>query len=602
MLRSQKITVNLINQLKFSWINLLDWEGRLIYMRQTKATEEEKEIYILGINYVGADASASLLKNARIIASAMEERFTRIKKDRSFPTNAINFCLKYANLTIEDIDLVTYYMIPEDLFNNLVIHHLGKYYPKSIPLFTSTLNRALKVNNVEKEIRERLNYHGKIYFCDHHLAHIASSFFLSEFDDAAAISMDGLGEIASTFIADVENNEIKVLKRVDFPHSLGMLYNAVTHYLGFDAVQDPGKVMGLSSYGDPKKYIDEFRKIVILKEDGTYELDLSYFEFPFRRDVWISDKFITVFGPRREPDSHLEKRYEDVAAALQVRLEDVYFHMVEYAKKATNKDYLCLSGGVALNSVANGRILKKEIFKDIYIPPACGDDGLSIGAPLYYNFCVLKNKKRYPLETPYLGPEYSDEEIVKIIKKFNLKYYKSDNVCKETAKLIADNKIIGWFQGRMEIGPRALGNRSILANPALNNVKELLNSRVKFRESFRPFAPSVLVEDVKDWFEYDHPVPYMLFVFKINEDKQKLVPGITHIDGTGRLQTVSKTTNEKYHKLISEFKRLTGIPMVVNTSFNIKGEPIIESPVNAIKCFLGNGLDYLVMSDFVIKK
>ena len=558
--------------------------------------------YILGLNYGGHDASASLLKNGEIIASAMEERFSGIKKDRSFPLNAINFCFEYAGITINEIDIVTFYIIPKLFFDNRVVHYLGKYYPKSIPLFESFLNRALKYNNVEKEIRERLNYYKKIYFCNHHHAHIAISFFLSDFKEAAVISIDSAGEIASTVFAVVQGNNMKILKEIDYPNSLGMLYNSVTYYLGFNPISDQGKVMGLSSYGDSSRYIDEFRKIVRLKDDGTYKMDLDYFEFQNRRDTWISDKFINTFGQRRLPDEEIEKRHKDIAAALQRRLNEIYCHMGKYIKEETHMKYLCLGGGVALNSVSNGKLLQKEYFEDIFIPPPTGDDGLSAGAPLYYNYCVLGNTKRYPFVSPFLGPEYSDDKILKTIKRFNLNFYKSNNIFKETAELLSKNKIIGWFQGRMEIGPRALGNRSILANPGFHNVKELLNSRVKFREPFRPFAPSILAEDVKDWFEYDHPAPFMLFVFNIKRGKRKLIPGVTHVDGTGRLQAVNRQFNERYYKLINEFKKITGIPMVINTSFNIMGNPIIESPSDAIKCFLGNGIDYLVLGDFIIKK
>ncbi|MBU4501905.1 MAG: carbamoyltransferase [Nanoarchaeota archaeon] len=562
----------------------------------------KKDMFMLGLNHIGHDASASLVRGGEVIASAMEERFTRVKKCRDFPINAINFCLDYAGIDIDDIEVITYYMDPVKLFEERIIHYLGRHYPKSVPIFNDMLNRALEVKDVENEIREKLGYHKEIYFCEHHMAHIASSFFLSKYEKCAAISIDGLGEITSTVIADVEDNEIKVLKKIDFPHSLGMLYNAVTHYLGFDAIQDAGKVMGLSAYGNPETYLDEFRKVVLLKENGEYELNLDYFEYPFRRDVWISDRFIKTFGPKRDCDNPIEKRHKDVAAALQAMLEETYLHLANYAKKETGKEYLCLSGGVVLNSVANGKLLEKQIFKDIFIPPATGDDGTSIGGPLYYNFIVLKNKKRHPFKSAYLGPEYNEDEIVKAIKRFNLKHYKSEDVCSETARMLADNKIIGWFQGRMEIGPRALGNRSILANPSLGNVKEILNARVKFREPFRPFAPSILIEDVDEWFEYNHPAPYMLFVFKIKNEKQKIIPGVTHIDGSGRLQTVRKEDNKKYYGLINEFKKLTGIPIVVNTSFNVKGEPIVNSPADAIRCFLGNGIDCLVMGDYIIKK
>jgi len=558
--------------------------------------------YILGLNYIGHDASASLLRDGEILASAMEERFSRVKHDRNFPMRAIQFCLRQGGISIKDVDVITYHLIPKLHFDEKVIHHLGKYYPKSVPLFENMLNRGLAVNNVEKEIREKLGYLGEIYFCDHHSGHISSAFFGSTFKSAAAISVDGLGEIASLVVATVNEESITKHLEIKFPHSLGMLYSSVTHYAGFNATQDPGKVMGLASYGDPEKYIDAFRKMVLLKDDGGFELDLDYFEFPFQRDLWISQKFLDTFGPRRMPEDPMTKHYEDVAAALQKRLEEVMFHVAEHAARVTGEKNLCIAGGVALNSVANGKILQNGYFQDIFIPPAAGDDGLSMGCPLYYNHYVLKNKERFPLVSPYLGTEYSDKEIEQAIKKFSLEYRKSEDVCKETAELIAENNIIGWFQGRMEVGPRALGNRSILANPAKKDVKEELNARVKFREPFRPFAPSILIEDVKDWFVYDYPAPFMLLVFDVKPDKRTIIPGVTHVDGSGRLQTVSKELNPKYYRLISEFKKLTNVPIVVNTSFNIKGEPIIESPVDAIRCFLGNGIDYLVLNDYIIKK
>jgi carbamoyltransferase len=464
------------------------------------------------------------------------------------------------------------------------------------------LNRALKVNNVEQDIRQELNYLGKIYFADHHKSHIATGFFLSPFEEAAVISIDGLGEISSTVIADAKGTEINIVKRINFPHSLGMLYNAITHYLGFNAIGDAGKVMGLTSYGDRSVLLDDFRKIVLLQDDGGYELDLDYFEFPFQRDLWISEKFIQLFGPKREKDEPLTTRHYNVAAGLQGMLEEVYYHLARYAKKITGQNLLCLTGGVTLNSVANGKLLEKEYFRDIFIPPPTGDDGTSIGSALLYNYEELGNTLRHPLENGFLGPEYSDSEIETALKRFNLEYSRSDDVGKEAATMIADNKIIGWFQGRMEAGPRALGNRSILANPGLVNVKDILNARVKFREPFRPFAPSILAEDVGEWFDYDHEAPYMLFVFDVKKDKQHLVPGITHVDGSGRLQSVDQKRNPKYHHLISEFKKLTNISMVINTSFNIKGEPIVNSPYDAVRCFLGSGMDCLVLGNYMVTK
>lgn len=557
--------------------------------------------YVLGLNYIGHDASATLIRDGEIIASAPEERFTRQKKDRSFPDQAIQFCLSRASITVDDLTAVTYYLEPDTHFNERVVHHLGRYYPDSVPLFDDMLARAQKVNDVEREIRENLDYGGEIYFCEHHRAHIASSYYPSGFDSCVALSMDGLGEIASTVIADVEGTDMEILKEIKFPHSLGMLYNAVTYYLGFHATTAAGKVMGLSSYGDSEVYIDDFRDIVPFTDDGEYELNLDYFEFPYQRDTWISNHFIDRFGPKRQKGDEITDRHQNIAAALQRRVEEAYFHLAEWAKAETGEKNLCLAGGVALNSVANGKLLQAELFDDVYIPPPAGDDGTSLGGALYYHHCELENKESHSI-SPFVGPEYSKDDILDALNSFGLSYRRSENICAETASFLADGDIVGWFQGRMEMGPRALGNRSILADPTREDVKRELNSRVKFREPFRPFAPSVLLEEVDKWFGYDCPSPYMILVYDVLPEKRNEVPGITHVDGTGRLQTVSPEDNERYHRLISEFENRTGVPIVVNTSFNIKGEPIVNTPSDAIRTFLGNGLDHLVLGDFIVEK
>jgi len=557
--------------------------------------------YYLGLNYIGHDASASLVKNGQLVASAPEERFSRQKKDRSFPENAIEFCLSYEGIELGDIDAITYYMDPEAHFRGRVVDHLGKYYPESVPLFDSMLERAQKVNNVEDEIRSRLGFRGEIYFCTHHLAHIASSYYPSGFDSAAAISMDGLGEIASTVVAEVDEDGISVLKEIEFPHSLGMLYNAVTHYLGFNGTTDAGKVMGLSSYGDPSRYIDDFRDIVRFTDNGGYEFDLEYFAYPFERSTWVSERFVDRFGPMREEGATITQRHEDVAAALQKRVEEAYFHLAEWVQQETGQDTLCLAGGVALNSVANGRLVKSGLFEDVYIPPTAGDDGTSVGGALYYHHCVEENQNRGTL-SPYMGPEYSDDEVQDALDKLNLNYHHSDDVFAETAEYVANGNIVGWFQGRMEMGPRALGNRSIIGDPRDPSVKDVINSSVKFREPFRPFAPSILEDAVDEWFDHDDPSPYMILVYDVLQENREEIPGVTHVDGTGRLQTVSETDNRRYYRLIEEFEKRTGVPIVVNTSFNIKGEPIVNTPMDAIRCFLGSGLDYLVMNEYVLDK
>jgi carbamoyltransferase len=560
------------------------------------------ENYILGLNFISHDASASLVKNGKVVVAANEERFTRNKKDSSFPQNAVDYCLSYENICLDDINVVTFSFDP-DTHHQDILEYINNHYPISEDLFKYRMGSIQKFENVEEKIREELNYRGEIYCCYHHKAHMASSFYPSDFAESAVISVDGLGDGVSTMIADASGNEFDVLKEIKFPNSLGIMYNAVTYYLGFNpsAGRGAGKVMGLSSYGDPSVYIDDFRNIVELTYNGEYSINFDYFEYPFQLDTWISDEFIQEFGPKRDENDEITECHENIAAALQKRLEEVYFHLAEWTKNETGQSNLCLAGGVALNSVANGKLQQAELFDNIYIPPPAGDDGTSLGSALYHHHNISNNTESQSI-TPFLGPEYSDQDVIDALEMYNLEYWRSSNVCKETADFIANGEIIGWFQGRMEIGPRALGNRSILADPRSEKSKEYVNKKVKFREPFRPFAPSILLEEVSEWFAHDAPAPYMIRVYDIKENKQSRIPSVTHADGTGRLQTVSAEDNQKYHQLISEFDELTGIPILLNTSFNIRGEPIVNSPIDAVQCFLGSGIDYLVMNEFVAEK
>ena len=558
---------------------------------------------ILGISCLYHDAAACLLKDGKIAAAAEEERFTRKKHDNSFPINSINFCLKKGNIKINVVDYIAFYEKPIIKFDRILNSHLETF-PKSFWTFFMTmphfLNEKLKIPSI---IRKKLKYDGEILFIEHHLAHAASAFLTSQFKKAAILTVDGVGEWATTAWGYGDGNKINLLKEIQFPHSLGLLYSTVTAYLGFKTNNDEYKIMGLASYGKPI-YLDKFKEIVDIKEDGSYHLDMDYFVYHYKLSM-PSKKFIEKFGPARSPNSQINQRHEDIAASLQAILEEILFKILNHVHKKIKSDNLCMAGGVALNSSANGKILKNTKFKKIFIQPASSDAGGSLGSAFYVYNTILGNKRNYFMDHAYLGPEFSTDEIRNYLKtnKINFKEFENDNeLIEKTAKLIFENKIIGWFQGRMEWGPRALGNRSILANPCNPKMKDTLNRRVKHREDFRPFAPVVLSKDTKKYFETTHNDPFMLFVYPIRKDKQRLIPSVTHVDGTGRLQTIEMKQNPRYYKLINKFENFSGVPVLINTSFNIKGEPIVCTPEDAYKCMMGTGIDYLIMDKFLISK
>ncbi len=563
-------------------------------------------MYILGLACYYHDASACLLKDGEIIAAAEEERFTRKKHDTCFPTNAINYCLKEAGITGRQLDYIGFYEKPLLKFERYISQHLEKFprsywsFLKSMP---SWMNEKLRVPTT---IRKKLKYKGPILFIDHHLAHAASSYLVSLFKKAAILTIDGVGEWATTAYGIGEGNNIRLIKEIKFPHSLGLLYSAVTAHLGFSVNNSEYKVMGLAPYGKPV-YYNQFMNIIDVKEDGSYRLDMSYFVYTHRMKM-PGQKFIVEFGPIRKPDEELTQHHKDIAASLQKITEDIIFKMLNHLHKETKSSNLCVAGGVALNSVANGKILRNTPFKNIFIQPAAGDAGASIGAATYIYNSILQNK-RVEQKTAYLGPSFTTEEIQKFLDESQINYFKFKNngeLIKKTAKLIYNNKIIGWFQGRMEWGPRALGNRSILSNACNPQMQAILNLKVKHREKFRPFAPVVCIEDAMEYFECDSPIPlptdFMLMVYPIRKAKQKLIPAVTHVDGSGRLQTIRKEQNELYYSLIKEFGRLSKVPILINTSFNIRGEPIVCTPKEAYKCMMGTGIDYLVMDKFLIKR
>lgn len=563
----------------------------------------KEDIYILGFNAFQHDSAASIIKNGKIIACIAEERYNLIKHTGDFPINAIKFCLKEAGIGVEDLDHVAFYWKPfKGTFRRFL--HILKFFPKSISLLSYRGGRWKKIKNVHKEFKEkvaqgkRCKY--KFHFVEHHLAHAAGVFYLSEYKDAAILSIDGAGEITSTLLAAGSGTKISKIKEIYYPHSLGNLYSSITEYLGFKAHNGEGKIMGLAPYGKPV-YEKEFADILRIKK-GNFKLNLKYFRHHLGKEPRYSHKFVQLFGPPREKESELKEFHKDVAATLQKRLEDCAIELAKYLYEKTGMENLCISGGVALNSVMNSRILSETPFKNIFIFPAAADDGTSLGSALWVYHKVLNKERNVVFKHAYYGTYYSNEEIEKTVNNRNLKYEYHKDIEKETAKYLAEGKITGWFQGRMEFGPRALGNRSIVCDPRKDEMKDILNSRVKHRESFRPFAPSILEEYVGEYFITDYPSPFMLLVYGVKKEKQKVIPAITHVDGTGRVQTVSREASPKYYKLIEEFYKITDVPVILNTSFNIRGKPIIDNPDQAIDMFLKEDMDILVLNNYIIKK
>ena len=559
---------------------------------------------ILGISCFYHDAAACLMKDGIVVAAAEEERFTRKKHDISFPINAVNYCLKEGNISINQIDYIGFYEKPLLKFERLLSQHL-EMFPFSFWSFyralPSWLNEKLRVPSI---IRKKLRYNGDVLFIEHHLAHAASAFLVSPFEEAAILTIDGVGEWATASYGYGKGNYITLLKELRFPNSVGLLYSTVTAHLGFSVNNSEYKVMGLSPYGKPT-YYDSFKKIVDVKEDGSIEFDMSYFDYHYKLTM-PGKKFVGEFGPIRNPNEEVTQRHKDIAASLQKITEEIIFKMLNHLYNETKMENLCIAGGVALNSVANGKITKNTPFKNVWVQPAASDAGTSLGAAAYINNIIVGDNRKYAMKSAYLGPSFSTEYIKNFLDKNKITYkkFKSDMaLVKLTANLIFNNNVVGWFQGRMEWGPRALGARSILSNAANPQMKDILNLKVKHREHFRPFAPVISKEDVHDYFEIDKDEePFMLFVYPFKEDKKRLVPSVVHVDGTGRLQTTSKEENPLYYGVIKEFEELSGVPILVNTSFNIRGEPIVCTPEDAYRCMMGTGIDYLVMDKFLIAR
>ena len=551
---------------------------------------------IIGISALYHDSACCLLQDGNIVSAAQEERFTRIKHDSSMPYNAFKYCLENAELSITDINCIAYYEKPED--------KLARQLWSGYDIEKEELKSKMNPYRPIKEIREILGYTGPIEFVDHHLSHAASSFYFSGFNEAAIFTVDGVGEWATTTYGFGSNQNIELFEKVDFPDSIGLLYSTITSYLGFKVNNGEYKVMGLAPYGKPI-YIDKISKLIRLKDNGQYELDMNYFEY-ISGEKMYSDKLIELLGePPRIPETDISQFHKDIARSLQFVLEEVMLEKVKYLYTRTGMKNLCMAGGVALNCVANSRILKDGPFEKLFVQPAANDSGGAIGAAaIAHTRLTGGTQKVNKLEHVYLGPQYSYYDIKNILDATSIiyddYYQKTEELLKNTAEMLAKGKVIGWFQGRMEFGPRALGSRSILADPRVDGMRDRINSMVKKREGFRPFAPSVIEDKMKEHFDLDVPSPYMLMTCNVVSPIS--LPAITHVDNSARVQTVNEDTNHLYARLISEFDKLTGCPIILNTSFNVRGEPIVMNPLDALSCFINTKIDCLVIGDFIIER
>jgi carbamoyltransferase len=590
---------------------------------------------VLGISAFYHDSAAAIILDGEIIAAAQEERFTRKKHDASYPWNAINYVLKEAALELNEVDEIVFYEKPFLKFERLLETYVGfspsgfKSFSMSMPLWLSEKLFQKKILfDKLKEQDNNFNSISKINFSEHHLSHAASAFFSSPYDEAVILTLDGVGEWATTTISLGRNNKINILKEIHFPHSLGLLYSAFTYFLGFKVNSGEYKVMGLAPYGKP-----EFKDIILenlidVKEDGSFRLNMDYFNYATGLTM-TNNKFATLFNiEKREPENKLLQIHMDIAASIQAVTEEIVLKITRFLFKEFKIPNLCMAGGVALNCVVNGKILKDGFFKNFWIQPASGDAGGALGAAQAFYYQELNNKRQIlktdSMKGSYLGPQFTDYEVENELKNCGANYKKLnlDQIIKDTAKALSEEKAVGWFQGRMEFGPRSLGNRSIIADPRSEKMQKNLNLKVKYRESFRPFAPAVLFEKVSEWFEINSESPYMLLVADVKKSKQlqmtneqkklfgidKLnvkrssIPSVTHVDYSARIQTVHKETNPIFHKLIEEFEKITKYPVLVNTSFNVRGEPIVCSVTDAFNCFMGTDLDVLVCNNFILYK
>ncbi|MFW6161245.1 MAG: carbamoyltransferase, partial [Planctomycetota bacterium] len=552
-------------------------------------------MYVLGISCFYHDSAAALLRDGKVAFAAAEERYTRQKHCIDFPLHAVRAALAHEGITIEDVDAAAFYEKPIQKFDRLMLSSIATW-PFGFPIFRRFVPLWFKQKLQTPAIfRRELGFTRPVYYVEHHLAHAASSFLVSPFERAAIITVDGAGEWTTTTTGLGEGTAIRLDEEIRFPHSLGLLYSAITLHLGFRVNNGEGKIMGLASYGDPEAYRDAFARLITVRDDGSFHLDMDYFGY-LHKPVMTSGKLDALLGPRRGQGEPLDQRHHDIAAALQDVLEDALVKMGRHVHEKTGQRQLSLAGGVALNCVANGRVLRETPFDDIFIQPAAGDDGTAIGCAAYLYHVLMGHERVEPLRAAYLGDAFTDADVQACLEAAGLAYRRLDReeLLRFAARQIADGRIVGWFQGRMEFGPRALGNRSILANPCDPRMKDVLNHKVEHREPFRPFAPSVLLDRAGEYFDLDAPSPFMLLVADVRPHQRDAVPAITHVDGTARLQTVAREENPLYYDLIAAFADVTGVPVVLNTSFNVRGEPIIRSPADALACFQSTGIDTLV--------
>tara|TARA_B100000902_G_scaffold392929_1_gene446220 strand:+ start:68775 stop:70499 length:1725 start_codon:yes stop_codon:yes gene_type:complete len=574
-------------------------------------------MYILGINAFHGDSSASLLKDGEIICAVEEERFRRIKHWAGFPSESIKFCLEDSGISIDDIDYITISRDPKSNFLKKILYSIK--YRMNISTIIDRTNNFFKVNSIKKLFSEEFNIpinkiNAKFFNIEHHRSHMASAFFASEFKDSAILSIDGFGDFTSTMYGIGKGNKIKVMNCLNYPHSLGLFYTAATQFLGFEKFGDEYKIMGLSSYGDDK-YCDQLSTLVKISKDGFFKLNPKFFKH-FRSGVsmnWengcpnverlFTKEWERIFFRSRNANEEIKKHHIDFASSVQLFTEKIVFNILNEIYHRTKIDSLCFAGGVSQNSVLNGKIIQNTPFKNIYVPSAGHDAGTSIGSALYLYNHILNNKRGKKMITSFFGKKSNNYEIIKTIDQHNIPYKKLDyyDMIDYVSDQLVKGKVVGWFQGRAEFGPRSLGNRSILVDPRREDAKELLNSKIKRREGFRPFAPSILEDFVGDYFDFPEEVPFMEKVLKIKSEKYGEIPAVTHVDGTGRLQTVNKKSSPKFYDLINSFYKKTGVPILLNTSFN-ENEPIVNLPEHALDCFVRTKMDILVMEDIIVER